>query len=209
MENREGRLSAVNSIGLRAVMALLAIISTQAWAQVDPGWLRAWNEALESQPQEITSTGRIASEVEPGVPFVIRGVLVEPSGKPAADVLIHAYQRDRDGLEFGREDDLSTTWRLNGWARSDADGRFEFNTIRPAPDNLGREAAHIHFTLVSQEFGRQWAQKVFLADDPLVPARERRRSKEAGEFGWVIEPRIEMGVQKIEAKIRLKEQADF
>ena len=76
MENREGRLSAVNSIGLRAVMALLAIISTQAWAQVDPGWLRAWNEALESQPQEITSTGRIASEVEPGVPFVIRGVLV-------------------------------------------------------------------------------------------------------------------------------------
>lgn len=209
MENREGRDSAAKSIGLRAVLALLAIISTEAWAQVDPGWLRAWHEALENQPEVIASTGRIASDAEPGVPFVIRGVLVKPSGKPAADVLIHAYQRDRDGLELGPEDDPLTTWRLNGWARTDADGHFEFRTIRPAPDNLGREAAHIHFTLVSQEFGRQWAQKVFLADDPLVPARERRRSKEAGEFGWVIKPRIEKGVQKIDVKIRLKEQADF
>lgn len=211
MRSGEGRFKMANSIGLSVAIVFFAMLSTgsQSWAQVDPAWLRAWNEALENQPQEITSTGRIASEAEPGVPFVIRGVLVEPNGAPAAGVLIHAYQRDRDGLEFGPEDNPLTTWRLNGWARSDADGRFEFKTIRPAPDNLGREAAHIHFTLVSQEYGRQWAQKVFLGDDPLVPVRERGSSEKAGEFGWVKEPQEKGGVQSIEIKIRLNAKADF
>lgn len=211
MGNREGHSGIANLIGLRVAAALLlaASANTQSWAQADPGWLRAWNEALENQPPSITANGRIAREDEPGTPFVIRGVLVEPKGKPAAGVLIHAYQRDSDGLELGPEDNPLTTWRLNGWARSDADGQFEFQTIRPAPDNLGREAAHIHFTLQSEEFGRQWAQKVFLGDDPLVPAREHRRSQKAGEFGWVKEPRIQGGVQYIDIKILLKEQADF
>ncbi|NNE36635.1 MAG: hypothetical protein HKN13_15485 [Rhodothermales bacterium] len=195
----------------RVITLVLAVtfVGTNSWAQVDPAWLRSWNEAKEQQPEPITSSGRIALDDEPGTRLVIRGLVVGPDGKSASGVLIHAYHRDRDGLEFGSQDNPLTTWRLNGWARTDADGRFEFQTIRPAPDNLGREAAHIHFTLESADFGRQWAPKVFLADDPLVTARERRRSEKAGEFGWVRDPRIENGVQYVDVRFRLKERADF
>ena len=155
------------------------------------------------------SSGRIASENEPGIPFVIHGRVFRPDGKPADGVVVHAYHRDHDGFEFGPNDDSVTTWRLQGWVQTDAEGRFELQTIRPAPDHLGREGAHIHFTLESSDFGRQWAPKVFLSDDPLVTANQRRRSKDAGEFAWVLEVQTVDGVQNVDVRIRLKEEPDF
>ncbi len=140
---------------------------------------------------------------------IARGWLFDPDGASAGGVVVHAYHRDRDGFEYGPNDDSLTTWRLQGWVETDAEGRFEFKTIRPAPDHLGREGSHIHFTLESVDFGRQWAPKVFLSDDPLVPAEQRQRSKEAGEFGSVREVQIVDSVQHVNVRIRLKEKADF
>lgn len=157
----------------------------------------------------MTSIGRIASENEPGIPFIIHGWVFGPDGTSAGGVVVHAYHRDRDGFEFGPNDNSLTTWKLQGWVETDAEGRFEFQTIRPAPDHLGREGSHIHFTLESVDFGRQWAPTVFLSDDPLVTADQRRRSKEAGEFGWVREVQTADGVQHVDVRIRLKEKADF
>lgn len=185
------------------------LIATESWGQADPEWLRNWNEAQESRPATMASSGRIASDIEPGIPLIIRGQVFRPDGTPAGGVLVHAYHRDHDGFEFGPNDNSLTTWELQGWVETDADGRFEFRTIRPAPDHLGREGSHIHFTLESLDFGRQWAPKVFLSDDPLVTAKQRRRSKEAGELAWVQEVRITDGVEHIDVRIRLKEKADF
>ena len=78
---------------------------------------------------------------------------------------------------------------------------------RSTPDQAA--LAYLKVIAHDPEFGRQWAQKIFLGDDPLVPARERRRSKKAGEFGWVKTPRTKAGVEFIDVKMRLKEQADF
>lgn len=194
---------------LPAVLAASLFASTGSHAQVDPSWLRSWNEAQEGRPASPASTGRIAPEDAPGQPMVIRGQIVSPDGGPAAGVWVHAYHRDHAGYEFGPGDDSLTTWELQGWARTDVDGRFEFHTIRPAPDHLGREGAHIHFTTESPDHGRQWAPKVFFADDPLVTASERRRSEEAGKFGWVRAVERVDGVEYIDVLIQLKEQADF
>ena len=177
--------------------------------QADPSWLRSWNEGQKSRPLTLTSSGRIASENEPGIPLIIHGRLFGPEGAAAGGVVVHSYHRDRDGFEFGPNDNSLTTWELQGWVETDAEGRFEFKTIRPGPDHLGREGSHIHFTLDSVDFGRQWAPKVFLADDPRVTADQRRRSREAGKFGWVREVQTIDSVQHINVRIRLKEKADF
>ncbi len=155
------------------------------------------------------STGRIALEDEPGIPLVIHGRVFTPDNKPADGVVVHAYHRDRDGFDFGPNDNSLTTWRLQGWVKTDAEGRFELRTIRPAPDHLGREGAHIHFTLESSDFGRQWAQKVFFSDDSLVTGNQRRRSEDAGRFAWVLTVQVEDGVQHVDVKIRLREEGDF
>lgn len=194
---------------IAAMVVAGIVVTTEGQSQADPFWLRSWIEAQEDRPSTMTSSGRIAGEDEPGTPFIILGQLVEPDETLAAGVVVHAYHRDGDGFDFGPGDNSLTTWKLQGWAETNAEGRFEFRTIRPTPDHLGREGAHIHFTLESNDYGRQWAPTVYLADDPLVSSDQRRRSKEAGEFGWVREVETNNGVQQIYVRIRLKEEADF
>ena len=192
-----------------ALVTAGTLLPSYCLGQVDPFWLKSWNEAQSSRPSSMTSSGRIAAAEEPGVPFVIRGQVVEPDGSPGDGVVVHAYHRDRDGFDFGRNDETFTTWRLQGWVRTDEAGRFEFQTIRPAPDHLGREGAHVHFTLESTKFGRQWGPKVFLSDDPLVTADQRRRSNKLGEFGFVREVEITDDTETIDVRIRLNAAADF
>lgn len=200
------RYTRILSVLLPAVVGFAA---TESRGQADPAWLRSWNEAQESRPANIGSSGRIAPDSEPGIPLIIYGQVFKPDDEPAGGVVVHAYHRDQDGFDFGPGDNSLTTWRLQGWVKTDADGRFELRTIRPAPDHLGREGAHIHFTLESSEFGRQWAPTVFFSDDRLVTANQRRRSEDAGEFAWILPVRVVDGVQHVDVKFRLEEKADF
>jgi len=201
----------------RPLIFICSLLATAAafWpgdslAEVDPFWLRSWTEAQASRPQLIPSSGRIAAKNEPGTPLMVHGKVVLPDGRtPAKGVVVHAYHRDRDGFDFGPNDSALTTWRLQGWVKTDAEGRFEFQSIRPAPDHLGREGSHVHFTVESEQFGRQWAPMLFFADDPRVTESQRRQSREAGDFGSVREVSVVDGVQQVEVRIRLKAKADF
>lgn len=187
----------------------IACVGPSAHAQADPAWLKSWNEAQKTLPATPGSSSAIAPPDEPGIPLQIRGQVFDPDGTPAAGVLVHAYHRDSDGFDFGPGDAALSTWRLQGWAKADADGRFEFTSIRPAPDHLGREAAHIHFTLVSTAYGRQWAPTVYLADDPLVTDAQRHKSREAGKFAWVSAVANNGETQVLDLHMQLREDADF
>ena len=191
------------------VLAVMALASTESRGQADPDWLKSWNEAQAKRPATMTSRVKIGAEDEPGIPLIIRGKVLESNGTPASGVVVHAYHRDSEGLDFGPNDNTLITWRLQGWVQTDPEGQFEIETIRPAPDHLGREGSHIHFTLDSHQFGRQWAPTVYLADDPRVTEELRQRSKEAGHLGWVRDVNIADGVQHINVNFRLKESADF
>ncbi|MEM7081921.1 MAG: hypothetical protein AAF465_04250 [Pseudomonadota bacterium] len=202
-------MKAFVSVAAGVVLFALSLIQTGSWAQVDPAWLASWNAAQASRPLTVLPQARIASDEEPGVPLVISGQVFTPDGRPASGVVVHAYHRDSQGLEFDPQVDLPAAWRLHGWAKTNAEGRFEFATIRPAPDTQGREGAHVHFTLASVAHGRQWASKLFFSDDPLVSPRERDRSRQAGEFGWVRDVQTIDGVQLVTIHLKLKERADF
>jgi protocatechuate 3,4-dioxygenase beta subunit len=188
---------------------LLLSIGQSSLSQVDPDWLKAWNLSEAQKPTTLSSIGRIASNDEPGEPFVIKGRVFLPNDEPATGVIVHAYHRDKDGFDFGKNDRETATWRLQGWVKTDENGRFTYHTIRPAADHLGREGAHIHFTTISETYGRQWAPKVFLADDPLVPQRQRELSDLATPYGWVREVSMGNDGQQIEVRIRLKRKGDF
>ncbi len=190
-------------------LGLCLTLASLAGAQVDPAWLRSWEEAWEARPEVLPNFSRFAAEDEPGTPLVIRGRVVRPDGSAAPDTIVHVYHRDDAGYDFGPGDRATSTWRLQGWVVTDVEGRFGFETIRPAPDALGREAAHLHFTLISESHGRQWATKIYFADDPLVPASVRERSNADGEFGSVREVRQGQFTQHIDVTFRLKAEGDF
>lgn len=178
-------------------------------ARVDPAWLRSWNEALRQRPAVLDSVARIAPEEEPGIGMIISGQVLNPDGTTADGVIVHASHRDQHGLDFGPRDESVTTWRLQGWARTDADGRFEFRSIRPAADHLGREPAHIHFTLESAKFGRQWMPSIFLADDPLATAEMRRTFDQTSRWAEVMAVPGDEALQLIEVTLQLGRTPDF
>lgn len=64
-------------------------------------------------------------------------------------------QEARGGAD--RRGTQAHSWRLEGWAKTDFEGRFEFRTIRPGPYPGRREAAHIHLTLFPADGARDHA----------------------------------------------------
>ena len=73
----------VRVIAAVLLLTLPATIPVIARAQVDPEWLRSWNEAWAARPAEITAEGRIGEPGEPGTPFLILGRILGPDGAPA------------------------------------------------------------------------------------------------------------------------------
>ena len=191
-------------------LASLAILTcAPARAQADPAWLRMWQEAQTHRPAELGPEGRIAPAGEPGTPLVVDGRVVEPDGTtPAAGVTVFAYQTDRDGIYFS-DRRPGSPWRLQGWARTGADGRFLLRTIRPGPYPNRSVPAHIHFTFESPEHGRQWSDSLRFADDPLLSDQEKAASAAAGRFGSICAVRTENGIAHVRYTVRLKPEADF
>jgi protocatechuate 3,4-dioxygenase beta subunit len=114
-------------------------------AAQDVEYARAMDRAQASRPSNLAATARIAPASEPGDPLIVRGRLRTLDGAAAAGAIVFAYHTDRGGLY----DDPSKgphSWRLRGWARTDADGRFTFETMRPGAYPGGTIAPHIHFT---------------------------------------------------------------
>ncbi|HYH08904.1 MAG TPA: hypothetical protein VEK11_17760 [Thermoanaerobaculia bacterium] len=147
-------------------IALALFIAMPALAQ-DREWLALWEEAQRHRPKSIPSVTRIAPANEPGTPLVVRGRIVQSDGtKPAAGVIVFAYQTDAAGVY---NHNRARGWRLRGWARTDAQGRFTFHTIRPGSYPGTRIAAHIHLTVEGPGLQRRWTHDVNFRDDPFAP----------------------------------------
>lgn len=122
----------------------VALLAGPALAQ-DVQYISALERAQQQRPARIGTTARIAPAAEPGDPLVIRGRLLKEDGTPAGDTVVFAYQTDRGGL-YDRRENGPHSWRLRGWARTDAEGRFTFETIRPGSYPASNNPPHVHFT---------------------------------------------------------------
>jgi len=131
-------------------------------------------------PPDVTSVGVIAGANEPGQPLVFAGQVFAADGvTPAPDVIVYAYQTDATGQYHN---DASRIARLHGWAKTDAQGRFEFRTIRPAPYPGRSIAAHIHFHIYGGGYPLQWTNELLFADDPLLTPEQKQASAALGKF---------------------------
>jgi protocatechuate 3,4-dioxygenase beta subunit len=178
------------------------LLTCAAVAQpVEPSFERMWVAAQRERPATLSSHGRIAEPTEPGTPLVIRGqVLAEDGRTPVAGAVVFAYQTDARGVydHPGRDG-----WRLKGWARTDAEGRFTFDTIRPAPYPGRQIAAHVHIGLDGPAGQRRLLPDLLFADDSLLSARERQRAGALGAFGNVRSTHRLGGREGVDIRYRL------
>lgn len=183
---------------MRMVATALLLLVTAGLLAQDRDWVRMWDEAQRGRPRTVPSTARIAPPSEPGTPLVVHGRIVGRDGKtPAANVIVFAYHTDATGVYHRRG---ARGWRLRGWAKTDAAGRFVLQTIRPAPYPDNRVAAHIHFTIEGPALPRRWTRDLQFAGDPFLTERERGTAAKVTTRG---------GVQHVNYLVRITDEGRF
>jgi protocatechuate 3,4-dioxygenase beta subunit len=139
---------------------------------------------------------------------VIHGRVYGEDGRtPLGNAVVFAYHTDREGV-YDRPGSPAHSWRLRGWTRTDADGRFEFLTMRPGPYPASRVPAHVHFTVFSGDT-RYHAGELRFDDDEFVPEQERAESRREGEFGGVRPVRREGATEHVDFRIRVNPRNRF
>ncbi|MXO75717.1 intradiol ring-cleavage dioxygenase [Altererythrobacter aerius] len=109
-------------------------------------------EAVHERPADsLTSTARVAGPEEPGERLVATGTVFAADGKtPQEGVVIYLHQTNAAGLYANGTDE--SEWsrrngRLRAWVRTDGQGRYRFETIKPAPYPDMTMPAHIHLMI--------------------------------------------------------------
>jgi protocatechuate 3,4-dioxygenase beta subunit len=105
-------------------------------------------------------------------------------------VIVYAYQTDRSGnypASPALRGFAARHGRLRGWARTDAAGRYTFETIRPGAYPGRKVPQHIHLHVIEPGRCTYYLGDVLFDDDPLLtPALRARESDAHGGNGIVV-----------------------
>lgn len=102
----------------------------------------------ERAPTTLSAAIDLAAPDEPGERMILTGrVLTADGTAPAVGVVIYAHHTNDAGLYANGSNE--SVWsrrhgRLRGWVRTDAEGRYTFRTIKPAPYPDRSMPAHVH-----------------------------------------------------------------
>ena len=194
---------------MRTATLAALVAFTAAPAAQDREFVRAYERAQASKPATLGSVSRIGPESEPGSPLVINGRVYQTDGRtPAAGITVFAYQTDATGL-YDMPSNGPHSWRLKGWAVTDAEGRFQFRTIRPASYPNAAVPQHVHLHLEGPHVPRRWTTELEFDDDPKVTARQREVSRQAGMFGGIRPVTKRDGIDHVEINLRIESRGLF
>ncbi len=152
-----------------------------------------------SQPEHVV----LVSEDEPGQTLIVRGTIYAPDGVtpvPGIQLRIHhtdsmgyycmlpSPERDRALPRDNCPDSPLTSARIRATLTTDAQGRYEFHTIKPGAYPNGRNPAHIHFNASGPGYPSQWPHDLNFAGDPFLPESEIAANAKAGKFRFICAP---------------------
>jgi protocatechuate 3,4-dioxygenase, beta subunit len=157
--------------------------------------LRHPKQPLVYLPQQVTEmTGPQLGQLRPGAidndltrqhegqpvgeRIIVSGRLLDADGRPMRDSLIEIWQANAAGRYAHRWDRWATPLDPNfsggGRTVTDAEGSYEFVTIKPGPYPWGNHPnawrpAHIHFSLLGRSFEQRLVTQMYFPGDPLFP----------------------------------------
>ena len=122
-------------------------------------------------PATVPAFGRVAATDEPGEPLHITGTIYNPDAvTPARDVVLFLYHTD--ALGHYNQPNSPFNPRIYGWVKSDANGRYGFVTIKPAPYPELNTPAHIHVHIFGPGYPEYWVDDYWFEGDPLITPRQ-------------------------------------
>ncbi|MGH7586046.1 MAG: intradiol ring-cleavage dioxygenase [Gemmatimonadales bacterium] len=173
------------------ILVSLLAAASPAPAQSRPDLFDCENcEAIHEHSFEgLPSSTVIPPPGEPGERLVLVGRVLQADGtSPAPGVIVLAYHANAAGAYPKRGDERGWgRWQgyLRGWVKTDAEGRYRFETVRPGPYPGRSEPAHIHMIVKEPDRREYWIDDVVFEDDPRVTAAYRARVGSRGGPGIV------------------------
>jgi protocatechuate 3,4-dioxygenase, beta subunit len=128
------------------------------------------------RPDEIANDLTVDGPV--GERITVSGQLLDSAGRPIGDSLVEIWQANAAGRYRHRGDrwpaPLDPNFAGGGRTVTDADGRYEFVTIKPGPYPWGNHhnawrPAHIHFSVMGRTFDQRLVTQMYFPGDPLFP----------------------------------------
>ena len=174
------------------VALLLPLLSIAASAQTREPIVGLPCEGCESVfdgiPAKLNSRARIAPKSEPGEAMIVVGRVLNANNQPQPGVIVYAYQTNSKGVypESPAVRDFETRRQgtLRAWVKTNASGRYAFDTIRPGSYPADDIPEHIHFHVIEPGCSTYYIDDIMFTDDPkLTPKQIRRIAKNRGGNG--------------------------
>jgi len=112
-----------------------------------------------------------------GQRIIVFGRVLDENGRPVPNTIVEVWQANAAGRYIHRKDDWDAPIDPNftgaGHVISDADGNYQFISIRPGAYPWGNHKnawrpAHIHFSLLGPAFATRLVTQMYFPDDPLI-----------------------------------------
>ena len=129
---------------------------------------------INTDTLKIPAKIRMVTDSEPGERMSISGIIYLPDGKtPVKDAILSVWHTDSKGFYIaggGGAGELHP--RIHGRMKTGSDGKYEFQTIRPAPYPNNSAPAHIHAHISAPDFP-EYALIYYFEGDNLITDKNR------------------------------------
>jgi protocatechuate 3,4-dioxygenase beta subunit len=150
----------------------------------------------EGLPTQLDWQTALTDKKEPRERLQIRGKVYKKDGKtPASNVILYVYHTDARGFYsdlYGHAPQVTNQTpcatrhgHLRGWMKTDEQGRYFFQTIRPAAYPNRDEPAHIHMIVKEEGLNEYYVSDFLFSDDPLLREDKKRQIHPAGGPGLI------------------------
>lgn len=143
-----------------------------------------------NMPNQLTSVMKIPNNDTGAEKMIISGRIYKKDGKtPIPDAILYAYHTDAKGEYSKRGSEKGVQkWHgsHHGWCKTDKNGNYRIETIRPASYPNSTAPAHIHAALQLPDNSKPFYITDFLfKDDPNLPKKEQNQFSYQGGSGIV------------------------
>ncbi|ESU27602.1 hypothetical protein FLJC2902T_19240 [Flavobacterium limnosediminis JC2902] len=142
-----------------------------------------------NMPKQLTSTMIIPDDDSKSEKLVISGTIYKKDKKPYPDVILYAYHTDYKG-EYSKKGNEKgyQKWHgsHHGWCKTDKNGNYRIETIRPASYPKTTAPQHIHSALKIPDNNKPFYITDFMfKDDPNLPKNMQNKYSLQGGSGIV------------------------
>ena len=143
-----------------------------------------------NMPSQMTAVMNIPNTDHRAEKLIINGTIYKKDGKtPFPDVILYAYHTDTKG-EYSKKGNEKGVQKWHGshhgWCKTDKNGSYRINTIRPASYPGNTTPAHIHAAVKLPNNPNPFYITDFMfQDDPLLPKTEQNPFSYQGGSGIV------------------------